>query len=340
MILYLLAMQAVPLAAVFRYVTRGTETEWRLILVWQLVLILVFWLVWGGYSTDGWKYLSRFDRNPFVFGSERLFWITGHYLGEVIEDPWPLKILSAACAAILFLSYRLWNGPGSSGARLTVIALMILMWVPGNLLLTGNVIRQGLSTAFLLLGFALFVRRSFIWTLVLWILAILFHQMGAIVITALLLSSYFPRVILPLLFVAPVVSFLFRYLPFTQLYNLERYIPYVGESAGNLHYVKFAFSYGAAFALIYSRKWVSFAKFDMRLAYISTVSFAAVFLSYEVPFERLLLYSDIILPLALAPLLGSGAISARLRAIFLILLATGGTFLWSHDSISVTLGYW
>lgn len=298
--------------------------------------LAVFWLVWGGYSVDAWRYLSRFDRNPLDFLEEQLFWLVGFSLGSVLPDPWPLKVLSALFAVSLVLTYRLHFR--SADWRLP-LAYLLLLATPGFLLLGGNAIRQGLAgvlgihaAVWLLAG------ASWRWGL-LAIPAFLIHQVSLVVFLCLLLIRIARRHLLLIWIAAFFVSPVAREVAALAGYNLDHLVAYAANSEGQLHWEKLAVSAGLSLLVLWSTRTVDTGRADFRHVYVALASASHGLLLYEVPFERLLLFADLAIPAALSQLLWlhrrHGALSLRLVAL-LTLAASAG--LWNARSVVLTLG--
>ena len=341
MFIYLMALQAWPFLHVWRHELSGTRANWGHLILWQSVLFAIFWLVWAGYSVDGWKYLTRFDRDPYRFESEQLFWILGHYLDKVFVNPWPLKVMAAGCASLCIYFVYLWHRKAvpDDYLRLTVISILLLIWIPGIYLLFGNVIRQGIGAMLVLAGGVFAVRKSYLSTIAIWGLAIFFHEMSVVLMAAFLIAAFLPRVIIPLLVLAPVAGVLlptvFDYLKIES----SQFIPYTDRTTGYFHYAKFLVSYALAWGALYSGRWREFASIDARKVYAACVAIASIVLVYEVAFERLLLYSDLVLPVAIVTAVFHPAFPGLTRRYILIAFAVAGCTLWLLPSISISLGY-
>ena len=296
----------------------------------------VLWLVWGGYSVDAWRYLSRFDRNPLHFFEEQLFWLVGHSLGLLLPDPWPLKVLSAGFAVLVALGYR-WHY--QQGDWRLPLAFMLLLATPGFLLLGGNVIRQGLAGAIGIAAAAWLLRgSSWRWALLL-VPAFLVHQASVVFFAALLVVRLAGRH-LPLIWVVA-----FSVSPLIQLtvnltgINLDYLIAHSSEVEGQYHWEKLLISSTLSLVVVASLLRHSSEAIDFRHVYLALASCCHTMLLFEVPFERLLLFADLAAPAALVQVLWLHQEPAGLLIRLASLLVVAATVvLWNAHSVLLSLG--
>lgn len=118
MVLYLFLVQSLSVLA-FYSVEQKIDVICRYVLASQIVLIGLFYCVWGGYGVDSRDYLTGFDGSPFVFGKEYLFWMVGYKLNKLFVDPWPLKLLSTLSVIILCLAILIYFKEKKSSTELS-----------------------------------------------------------------------------------------------------------------------------------------------------------------------------------------------------------------------------
>lgn len=333
---YLLLIQFLPLVLVVgaRYTDKGI---YRYVLTGQTGLIMVFFLAWSGYSKDSWDYLSGFYGNPLDWDSEWLFWIIGSGLDRIVYDPWPLKIVSTLAAAIMcfaviaFFVDRDW--------RYSIAGLFALLLTPSFFLLLGSAVRQGLAGAVVALGIVYLYRQRYDLFIVSAITAFFLHQYSVVLALAGVVSRLAPRTVWYLLCIAPFTSFVAAGLGELYGVNLDDHVPYSDKSEGQFHWAKFVVSYILAIGALFVTRSFETRERGIVTAYACIVAFSAMFLKYEVPFERLLGYSEMLLPIV--AVVGLSAIRwIRERLLLLWGTATGaGLLLWSHPSMFRTLGY-
>jgi len=309
-----------------------------LVLASQICLILTFFLVWGGYARDSWDYLMAFGDpkgNPFDRNRDWLFWWLGKGLSWIVEDPWPLKIISAFSAALICSSVLMFFG--RTDVEYAVAGLFLVLLVPSFLLLMGSAVRQGLAGAIVVVGLACLYtekERSF-WICT--ILAVLCHVSAIVLALAGLFSKKLPRWVLYVFCLAPVVSLLMLYIgPAT---GLEEYVPYTDISEGEFHLEKFVLAYTlASIAYLLSKK-TNTKDSKVLVTYVYMVGFSGFFVVYEIPFERLLGYSELLIPMVGAVCVKTLSFTKRQLRILWVCGFAFGFLLWSHSSIVYTLGY-
>ena len=115
------------------------------------------YLVFGGYSIDAWRYLTRFTHNPFGFDEEWVFWLVGHFLNGTLPNPWPVKIISALAVGLWVAAII--RAIGFKRKETLVLGLALLPLMPAFFFAMGNAIRQGLA-AVIVLHAILFLLRG------------------------------------------------------------------------------------------------------------------------------------------------------------------------------------
>lgn len=334
---YILVVEAVSLWWLL-CAERDDKKSARYVVLAQLSLIAVFWLVWGGYSTDAWRYLSRFPRDPFSFEEEQLFWLLGHGLSGWLPDPWPLKLLSALSAlaycGALVAHYR-------RGSPIYVIlSLSVVLVAPGFFLLFGNAIRQGLAGTVLILGMFAFLKGRYLLFGATVVIAFFLHQPSIIFAAAILASCLPRRWIGVFLVVAPLVSFAANYGLGIAGVDTDLLIRYSHYHEGDFHWVKFVVAYSVAWLLMIVKDRLNSDDARAAVVYVCAVAASSLFLKYEVPFERALLFSDLLLPVVAVSLLQlSTRVVKRAELVAWGGIVAIGSLLWSHPSIVATLGY-
>lgn len=337
MVAYLLIMASLPIW--WLLTTDDAERiDARFVVAIQLSLIGVFWLVWGGYSTDAWRYLSRFDRDPFKFEEEQLFWLLGHGLNEWLPDPWPLKVLSAA-AALIYCSALVYH-TRSRAPIYSIISLSVVLILPGFFLLFGNAIRQGLAGAVLMWGMIGFIKGRYLLFIITAAIAFYLHQPSIVFAVAIAASRLNHRWIGTFLGVAPFTSFAAYYVLQVFGIDLDTFIRYASYQEGVFYWAKFFVAYGVAWLFILMRRRLDNDGAQVAMIYASMVAISSLLLKYEVPFERLLLYSDLVLPLVVVSLLQTlTKVVKRAELVACMGIVALGLLLWRHPSIVTALGY-
>ncbi len=335
LVLYLLSIQAVPLVWSIRNGAENADIRYALCL--QVLFLLIFWLVWGGYSVDAWRYLSRFDRDPLRFEEEQLFWVIGHGLGRVLADPWPFKVLSALAAGLFayatarFLIHRNNNS--------SYYALFLIPLLPAFFLTFGNAIRQGFAASVVTLGLLALRNGRLALFAVVASTAFLLHQTSILFVLALLLGRHLQRGVPAALLLAPLMSFVADQWATMYDVNLASYIRYADYQEGAFHWVKFIVAYILAWAFWWIRDRDDAEMAWLTASYGYMVALSSILLRYEVPFERLLLYSEFLLPILVISLWSRHRILTNNFSYIWACGAFFGLALWTHPSIVSTLGY-
>lgn len=333
---YLLLLQVASLVYLAdRADSRRVATQ---VLIVQAMLMAGFWLAWGGYSIDSWRYAWRFGQDPFSLHTDRVFWIAGWLVQRIVDYPWSLRVVSAA--GVLLWFYAAWRYFRQGDRRLVVLAAMAMPLVPVFFLGFGNAIRQALAAAVFLVGFALFSdgRRRLAATG--WILALLVHLPVVVLATAALAGRHAGRFAIPALVVLPIAGFAAHWLAAANGFSLELLVSYSANEEGRFHLLKYAVHLAVVVAaLLLVRRQYGARHAWLVDSYCYAVAFSSFFLLYEVPFERLLLYAEIFLPL-IAALLFHAVLTSRAASVAGWGLATlAGIGLWAHPSIRSTIGW-
>jgi hypothetical protein len=338
MVVYLLLLQSLPLTAIYSSNGEASNQRYNAVIVAQVCLLVAFWLFFGGYAVDSWRFLTGFWSPYLNYGNEQGFWITGNLLSRIVIDPWPVKIMAAA--GTFMLSLALLRFFGSEDKELRIIALFLLPIVPAYFLTYGNVLRQGLGATIVVVGILCFLNRRYLLFLSCVLLGVLFHNTSPVLAAALLAAFYCPGLAVPALVALPWVSFTAYYV--LQLFDVDLgiFVKYAYYDEGSFHYMKFLVGYSAAWIVwVVSKNWDSHRRV-LALTYVYVVAISSMILKYEVPFERLLLYGDFLL-LFLIPLICRQFFMQNKKVIVAAwcVTTTAGVFLWTHSSVSRTLGY-
>ena len=297
----------------------------------------LFWLVWGGYSVDAWRYLSRFDFTPLHFKEEQLFWTTGYLLNKLVPDPWPIKILSTISVLILTWSYFRYYGSSERGELL--IAYVLLLATPAYFLLLGNTVRQGMAGCIEILGATFFLQKRY-WTWALIAVAgFMVHQFGAVVAFAVLITRLFSKYLLWIWIGSFLISPISTYVLHFFGYNLEDLLRYGDYTEGQFHWAKAIVSFFISAFILYSLKSHPPAKIDFRHLYITLNIVSNTVLLYEVPYERLFLFSDLIAPLALAHIITRIKFVEKYNLGFFLVALSFSIILWTNYSVVKSFGY-
>lgn len=318
----------------------------RLAKIWMVISMSLFWFVWGGYALDSWQYLVNFDLSPLVWKKEQLFWALGYALGLVVPDPWPIKIISVLISMMLFLAYYLSDRNHLASSEHTLImSLLVLLVMPGYYLFTGNVVRQGTAAAIILLGVSFHKEPQRYWGFYLAVIVAFFFHVVSIVFAFSFLFKRITRMVIILLLASPFVSFISIKIAHLLGFDLNAIVPYLDRVEGSYYYSKFI----AANIIAYGFLWVYFKAKQVKYfifisSYIWLVIFSNALLAFEVPFERVLLFSNIVLPLALIEVLTGKMSNISLnknivRICIVLVVMMIGPLIWSHQSTLITLGY-
>ncbi|MDH3639630.1 MAG: EpsG family protein, partial [Gammaproteobacteria bacterium] len=171
------------------------------------------------------------------------------------------------------------------------------------------------------------------------LVAFLFHQTSLLLVLAALLGRYRAGWMPFALLFAPLVSFVSHEIAALLGVNLSQHIHYADYDEGTFHWTKFIVAYGLAWLT-----WWLHDRNDSEVSWLTAsygymVALSSLLLRYEVPFERMLLYSEFFLPIVLVLILFRRKI---LLENFVYLWCAGvllGVALWTHPSIVTTLGY-
>jgi hypothetical protein len=332
MLAYLLAIPAIAaLWARPEDADRGRSAA-----VLLLVLLVVFGVVWGGYAVDSWRYLSNFDKNPFNEHEEWLFWLAGHRLGRLVPDPWPLKLLTGIAIA-LYGAAVLRDYRGAPQWQ-PVLALVLVALLPVYFLGFFNVVRQGLAGAVLAFGVTELANRRYGRYSAVAAIAFLLHQTSIIPALVLPLALLLGRYRGLLLLAGPLVGLAVHAGLKLAGIQPEEFVRYSGRHEGIFHYAKFGVAYGLAWLLVVLPAAQTNEVRRVATAYVLMVAAASLLLKYEVAFERLLLYSELLLPFVLPRILAQLGPAWRSAPLTWALASGAGLVLWTNGSILRALG--
>jgi hypothetical protein len=336
-IIYLVVIQLMPLLVLIRpgnIIIR----DFQIMMVLQIAALSGFYLIWGGYSIDAWRYLSRFTHDPFGFEEEWLFWIIGNSLNKILTDPWPLKLLSVGGVLLFALAVVRWFKPSQMKERIIALALFPLL--PVFFLSLGNTIRQGLASIIIVHGIVWLIRARWIGFALMGLVGILFHEVAILFVIGALAFRLPARIIYIFLAFAPFVSYSAYFLLDLLGINLDQIIRYSYYHEGDYHFLKFALSYGLSIFLLVIRNIRSLPDKTNYLIkiYAIMVGISSIFLMYEVPFERMLQYGEFLLPLIIPSVLITVFWSKIIIALVWIGILSMGLVLWTNRSIMDTLG--
>lgn len=299
--------------------------------------VVTFWLVWGGYSVDAWRYLSRFDFSPLHFHEEQLFWISGYVLNKIVSDPWPIKIISASTVLLLSIAY--FKHLGKYYNNELTLSFMLLLITPGFFLLSGNAVRQGLSGSFEVLGTVFFLQQRYWLWILLATIGFFVHQFGALLVVAIVVAKFLKKYLffcwLASFLVSPASAFIFSIYG----YDLEGILRYGDYSEGIFHWEKVIVSGLLSIFVFASFRFQPSLTLDFRHIYLALVTISNTVIIYEVPFERVFIFSDLIAPIAIAQILArSSWVKVRYQVLMFLILC-GSILLWTNPSIVKALGY-
>lgn len=335
MVAYLVLLQSASLV----YLASREDRDRLLpaVVLVQALLMATFWLAWGGYSIDSWRYAWRFDQSPFSLHTDRVFWIAGWLVQRVVDHPWALRIL--ATFGVLLWIAGAWRYFGRENRRLVVLTCMAMPLVPVFFLGFGNAIRQALAAAVFLIGFALYRAGKGRLATAGWIVALLVHLPVVVLVIAAVAGRYAGRFAIAALVLLPFAGWAADWLASIYGFSLELLVHYSANEEGRFHALKYAVHIAVVVAsLLLMRREVDRRNAWLVHSYCYSVAFSSFFLPYEVPFERLLLYAEIFLPL-IAAMLFHAVLRTRPAALVGWGLATlAGIGLWTHPSIRSTIG--
>ena len=303
----------------------------------QFTVLIAFYLLFGGYSIDAWRYLTRFTHNPFSFETEWIFWIVGNFLSSNFPNPWPLKLLMALSITIWgFAIFRMF---GSDRKEEKVWAFLIVPLMPAFFFAMGNAIRQGLAAALILHAviYLLSRKRLQFWTIS--ATAILIHQVSIILVVAASLIRAPRKIVWAIFLIAPFVSYFLSFGLEQFDINLSDYVRYSTRDEGQFHYVKFFVYYGiAGILLVMTSRQSSLVPVKLLSnVFVLMVSFSACMLNYEVPFERLILFADVLLPIIFGFLVVHLNFGIGIKYCLWVGILFLGLLLWTSGSVQHTL---
>ena len=340
LIFFLIATTSFGLVA-FAFSDYFSQTERELAFVVQNLLNAFFFLVWGGYSADAYQYSKAFLGNPSVFEKEQLFYLLGFILDKLVDQPWPLKILSGG--SVLLVGTACFFYFGRQRIATATLAVTLLHLSPAFFTLTGNALRQGFAAELLLLALIFYKERRYWITVGFLFLGYLFHETILVAMLIIPLLNLSKKWFALLLVLSPMVSlFLFTIFEGPQISEfLRKDNTYFTDPEGIYHYEKFLVAYGIAWTFLI--KFVERAQDDyLARAYILLVTLACTFLMFEIPFDRILAYSEVLVSLVAALVLA--LVWGDLRRTFQVSIATLvivlGIVLWTHPSMLRTFGYY
>ena len=334
--LYLISLSLLPYLFFLRDFP-GPDARFHVVPSFQVIGLISVYLVFGGHSIDAWRYLTRFTHNPFGFDEEWLFWLVGHFLNEVLPNPWPVKILSV-------LAVGLWAAAviraiGFKRKEALVLGLALLPLMPAFFFAMGNAIRQGLAAVIVLHAILFFVKGKKWQFGALAITGLLVHQVSLVFVIAGAFVRAPRKLIWFFLIMAPFVSFGVSIILGLWGINLADYVRYGYRDDGQFHYLKFAVYFIMAIGLlIFSTKREVPSHIVLLInAFALTVGCASLLLMYEVPFERILLYADVLLPIVIAMVLTGLKLRARSKQLLWSGVLCLGLLLWTSDAVNRTL---
>jgi len=334
--LYLISLSLLPYLFFLRDFP-DPDARFHVVPFFQVIGLISVYLVFGGYSIDAWRYLTRFTHNPFGFDEEWLFWLVGHFLNGMLPNPWPVKILSALAVGLWVAAVV--RAIGFKRKEALVLGLALLPLMPAFFFAMGNAIRQGLA-AVIVLHAILFVVKGKKWQFgALAITGILVHQVSLVFVIAGAFVRAPRKLIWFFLIMAPFVSFGVSIILELWGINLADYVRYGHRDDGQFHYLKFAAYFSLAIALLglSSIRVVPNQLLLLTNAFAVTVGLASLLLRYEVPFERILLYADVLLPIIIAMVLAELRVGARTKQVLWGGALCAGLLLWTSGAVNRTL---
>lgn len=299
--------------------------------------LVLFWLVWGGYPLDAWNYLTAVDQNPLNTYPEKIFWIAMLGLNALVPHPWSLKLVSAFTAATLIYAYYLYLGNRSR--QVLLLSYLLLLALPGFFLLTGNAVKQGVAGALAVLGTVWFLNGRLRWSVLLSIVCLFIHQFSVLWFIAVFTLRHLKRYLIFLWILSPFVSYIAAFGFELTGHNLADIVRYASYSEGVFHWGKFLITSILVAMMFVSLHLAPARDIDFRHIYIALVAISNTILMFEVPFERMLLFSDLVLPLAIVTAYKSHPALEKHKLVLLIPCITLPWALWTHSSIMRALGY-
>lgn len=309
----------------------------RDVLVAQSVLLVGFFVVWGGYSTDAWSYLSGFDGSPLVYDKEWLFYSIGYVLNKLVFDPWPLRIISSICVLVMVVAVLSYFG--RERRRDAIIALFLLAMIPAFFMTFGNAVRQGLAASIIVLALTRSLGNGSWWLVAAAVVAWFIHQPSILLVGAAFLARIDRRWLAAGLLLAPVAGFVAIGAARWAGFDLDQLVPYAERSEGVFHWAKFAVAYAAAGLALFAAGDGAPGDRVLLRVFVSMVMICACVAPFEVPFERLLAYAEVLVPLVGPAILARLGVAGRSMRLLWLPGLVAGIFLWTHESVRVTLGF-
>ena len=336
-VLYLLSVQTILFVIIFSSESRilFLRSAKNVSLVFAS-LLSIFWFVWGGYSVDAWNYLTMANRNYFRLEDEALFWLFLGFLSRIVSDPWPLKLISVLISGILCSAYYLYLRE-KEGHYLAIAYILVLM-TPGYFLLTGNVVRQGIAGSLGVFAIILFINEHYKKWFLLLLVGTLIHQFSLVVFLSAYLCKFVRKHLLWIWILSPFVGITAKPITAWLGYDLGKIIRYADHSEGLFHWEKFFISSTIAAIFLISLKIKPSTTIDFRHIVVFLYSISNIFVAFEVPFERSLLFVDFMIPLAFVVLFTGLQISRFFQLVSMCILCSLSVLLWSNISIVKTLG--
>ena len=334
--LYLILLSLLPYL-VLRQDRAIADERHKAVVLLQVIGLATTYLAFGGYSIDAWRYLTRFTHNPFGFDEEWLFWLVGHFLNGALPNPWPVKILSVLAVGLWIAAVI--RAIGFNRKEALVLGLALLPLMPAFFFAMGNAIRQGLAAVIVLHAMLFFVKGKKWQFGTLAITGVLVHQVSLVFVIAGAFVRAPRKLIWFFLIMAPFVSFGVSIILELWGINLADYVRYGYRDDGQYHYLKFAVYFIMAIGLlIFSTKREVPNHIVLLInAFALTVGCASLLLMYEVPFERILLYADVLLPIVIAMVLTGLKLRARSKQLLWSGVLCLGLLLWTSDAVKRTL---
>ena len=343
MVAYLVILSSMSLSVLLLN-ERVLYRDYRWVIFSLMLLFVIFFLAWGGYSKDSWRYVNGFIGSPLVYEKEHLFYIIGYFLDKAFVAPWPLKIYAAGCAGLVCLSIAKFHGMDKP--RHVIFGMLILALTPACFLIMGNALRQAYAAVIIVFGMMYFVQGRYFIFLFSGIVAFSFHQTSVILFAAVALAN----LRIPLgwtclgLAVAPFVSFLVVFVDRILGLGIVGgvWLYFLDKTEGVFYLEKFALAYSVAWFFLLSNPDPSDDKQRVLWVYVYMVMMSCLLLRFQVPFERMLAYSELLWPLCLPVIASSYKRVLNYRVVRLggsVFLLVMGLLLWTHGSILSSFGY-
>ena len=337
LVFYLLSVQIILFVSIFSSASEIAclRTTKNISLVFAS-LLSIFWLVWGGYSVDAWNYLTMANRSYFRLEDEALFWLFLGFISRIVSDPWPLKLVSVLISGILCSAYYVYLRDKDD--RYLAIAFILLLMTPGYFLLTGNAVRQGIAGSLGVLAIILFINEHYKKWLFLLVVGSLIHQFSLVVFLSVYVCKLVRKYLLWIWIASPFVGITAKPVAAWLGYDLGKIVRYADYSEGLFHWEKFFLSSAIAAIFLISIKVKPSNTIDFRHIVVFLYSISNIFVAFEVPFERSLLFVDLMIPLGFAVLIIGLQISRFFQLVSMCILCSLSVLLWSNISIVKTLG--